>query len=391
LNERGEYLKAATLPPGIIRDSVLKNLKRRSESTQTLSTGVRAKMDFSVAQIEKEETIQRDQPQSSQMEAKSEEIRGRLMKLCTAWAAIGAEKQIIMDIMPLWASKHSKQILQTVSHPTQPRGNLHQYYLLLQEEIFQNIVIQVNPLFVKQFFPTFCIPKRDGSFRKIQDARKLNKQTKKIHFKMISPFDVQHALLKNFYLTSIDIKSAFNHITVHPSLQPYLGFQVEDRSYVYIEMPFELRLAPIIFTKTLHIALAAIKKDLYSTILLYSVDILIINEHPESSTQESQLIMNKVLIFGWIINEKKSELQPINEIRYLGWIWNMEEMIVKMPLDRQIKLILLNTSPYPTDQESTICLNQNVIQTNREITISQIPIPTGIFSSNQIESFERQS
>ncbi|KAA6380287.1 MAG: hypothetical protein EZS28_024185, partial [Streblomastix strix] len=38
LNERGKYLKAATPPPGVIRDSVLKNFKRRSESAQNLFT-----------------------------------------------------------------------------------------------------------------------------------------------------------------------------------------------------------------------------------------------------------------------------------------------------------------------------------------------------------------
>ncbi|KAA6355027.1 MAG: hypothetical protein EZS28_049446 [Streblomastix strix] len=39
LNEKGKHLKAATPPPGVIRESVLKNLKKRSESTQSLFAG----------------------------------------------------------------------------------------------------------------------------------------------------------------------------------------------------------------------------------------------------------------------------------------------------------------------------------------------------------------
>ncbi|KAA6360231.1 MAG: hypothetical protein EZS28_044242, partial [Streblomastix strix] len=39
LNERGKYLKAAPPPLGVIRDSVLKNLKRRSEFARTLFRG----------------------------------------------------------------------------------------------------------------------------------------------------------------------------------------------------------------------------------------------------------------------------------------------------------------------------------------------------------------
>ncbi|KAA6370635.1 MAG: hypothetical protein EZS28_033837, partial [Streblomastix strix] len=182
------------------------------------------------------------------------------MRFPEVWTAIGAEKQVIMGIMPLLMIKNSTQILKNKSHLSQPRRIMLQYNFLLQEEIRQKTFIQVNPLYVKLFSPTFYIPKRDGSYRKIFDASAINQQKKKIHFKMISPFDAQQVLLKNSYLTSIDIKSAFNYITIHPSLELYLGFEVEDHSFVYICMPYGLRFASIVFTKTLQMALAAIKK-----------------------------------------------------------------------------------------------------------------------------------
>ncbi|KAA6366105.1 MAG: hypothetical protein EZS28_038367 [Streblomastix strix] len=81
---------------------------------------------------------------------------------------------------------------------------------------------------------------------------------------MISPFDVQQALPKNSCLGSIDTKCAFNHITIYSSLQPYLRFELKDRSYIDIGMPFGLRLAPIILTKNFQMALAAIKEGTLS-------------------------------------------------------------------------------------------------------------------------------
>ncbi|KAA6400282.1 MAG: putative Transposon Ty3-G Gag-Pol polyprotein [Streblomastix strix] len=319
-----------------------------------------AKLDSPVSRQETQSQQElRVEPQNSQMEEKSEEIRGRLVRFREVRTTIGAEGQVMMGIMPFWTNENSKQILKNMSHPTQPRGNLLQYHLLLQEEICQKIVIQVNPLYIKLFSPTFCIPKRDGSYRQILNARATNEQTKKIHFKMISPFDVQQALLKDSYLTSIDIKSAFNHITVHPSLKPYLGFQVEDRSFVYIDMPFGLRLAPIVFTKTFQMAQAAIKKGLSSTILQYSDDILIINQNPLESSKETQLVKNQLQKFGWIIDNKKSEMEQMKEIRYLGLIWNMEEMIVKMPQDRQINLLYqLNLLNHQTQQRLEVQTRQ---------------------------------
>ncbi|KAA6401600.1 MAG: hypothetical protein EZS28_002875 [Streblomastix strix] len=70
--------------------------------------------------------------------------------------------------------------------------------------------------------PAFCIHKRDISYRKIHIARVTSKQTKKIHSKMISPFDVQDTLLQISSQTSIDIKFTFIYITVYPPFQPYL-------------------------------------------------------------------------------------------------------------------------------------------------------------------------
>ncbi|KAA6360404.1 MAG: hypothetical protein EZS28_044068, partial [Streblomastix strix] len=39
LNERGKFLKATTPPPGVIRQSVMKELNKRNSSAQALFTG----------------------------------------------------------------------------------------------------------------------------------------------------------------------------------------------------------------------------------------------------------------------------------------------------------------------------------------------------------------
>ncbi|KAA6400287.1 MAG: hypothetical protein EZS28_004185 [Streblomastix strix] len=232
LNENGKYLKATTPPPGDIRESVLKKLEKEERiNVKPFCWEQGAQLDSPIA---RQETLSqqelRTEPQNSQMEEKSEEIGGRLMRFREVWRAIGAERQVMMGMLLLWTVENIKQILKNISHPAHSRGIRHQFHLFLKQ----------TP---------------DGSYRKILDARAFNEQTKKIHFNMISPFDVQHALLKNSYLTPIDIKSAFSHIYIHPSLKPYLIFQVEDRSYIYIGMSFGLNLAPILLTKTLSMAL----------------------------------------------------------------------------------------------------------------------------------------
>ncbi|KAA6381202.1 MAG: hypothetical protein EZS28_023272 [Streblomastix strix] len=74
-----------------------------------------AKQDNSVAETEKDETIQRDLPKSSKMEAKSDEIGGRLMRFFAEWAAVRAEIQVMLGIMPLQTRGNSKQILKNLN------------------------------------------------------------------------------------------------------------------------------------------------------------------------------------------------------------------------------------------------------------------------------------
>ncbi|KAA6384649.1 MAG: hypothetical protein EZS28_019823, partial [Streblomastix strix] len=83
LNEKGKQLKAATPYSGIIRDSVLKNLKRGANQCKAFLRGVgaEAQLDSPIAMQETQSQQElRVEPQNSQMEEKSEEIGGRLMR-----------------------------------------------------------------------------------------------------------------------------------------------------------------------------------------------------------------------------------------------------------------------------------------------------------------------
>ncbi|KAA6366446.1 MAG: hypothetical protein EZS28_038027 [Streblomastix strix] len=102
LNERGKFLTATTLPPGVIRQ------------------GWGEKLDPSVAQQKERKEQKRGKPQNGQIQEISEEIGGRLMKFRVTWTAIGAERQVLMGIMPVWKDEGSKLRLQQLSKPTQP-------------------------------------------------------------------------------------------------------------------------------------------------------------------------------------------------------------------------------------------------------------------------------
>ncbi|KAA6401045.1 MAG: hypothetical protein EZS28_003424 [Streblomastix strix] len=93
--------------------------------------------------------------------------------------------------------------------------------------------------------------KPNGSWRKILDASQLNKEIEKLHFKMHRLEDVQYLANQMDYATSLDLKSAFHHITVSPDSIPYLAFNFNINNYAYKTMPFGTKHGPIFFAEAI--------------------------------------------------------------------------------------------------------------------------------------------
>ncbi|KAA6360085.1 MAG: hypothetical protein EZS28_044387, partial [Streblomastix strix] len=104
---------------------------------------------------------------------------------------------------------------------------------MLKEELEEGIVVLIQENQVKWWNHTFLIKKLNGTWRKILDASKLNKEIEKLHFKMHGLEDAQYLANQMDYATSLDFKSAFHHITVSPNshtVQKYYIFAFSTRT-----------------------------------------------------------------------------------------------------------------------------------------------------------------
>ncbi|KAA6382762.1 MAG: hypothetical protein EZS28_021710 [Streblomastix strix] len=63
--------------------------------------------------------------------------------------------------------------------------------------------------------------------------------------------NLQELLTPTSWTTSIDITQAFHHVKVIGELSAYLAFSFNNQTYSYVDMPFEVSLAPRAFYKTL--------------------------------------------------------------------------------------------------------------------------------------------
>ncbi|KAA6327678.1 MAG: putative Transposon Ty3-G Gag-Pol polyprotein, partial [Streblomastix strix] len=200
-------------------------------------------------------------------------------------------------------------------------------------------VVPIQENQVKWWNHTFLIKKPNGTWRKILDASKLNKEIEKLHFKMHGLEEVQYLANQMDYATSLDLKSTFHHITVSPNSIPYLAFNFNNNNNAYKAMPFGTKHSPIFFAEAIESILRQIRIHSEIKILNHCDDILLIHQDKQILKTQTMEIMRTLEQFEWTISIDKCETEPKQVITFLGWIWNLKEMNIKMSEERKSKMI----------------------------------------------------
>ncbi|KAA6372610.1 MAG: hypothetical protein EZS28_031865 [Streblomastix strix] len=112
---------------------------------------------------------------------------------------------------------------------------------MLKEELEEGIVIPIQQDQVKWWNHKLLIKKPNGTWRKILDLSKLNKEVEKLHFKMHGLKEVQYVANYTDYPISLDLKSASHNITqcifglniVQSSLQKQLIQSFDKQQYIH--------------------------------------------------------------------------------------------------------------------------------------------------------------
>jgi hypothetical protein len=247
--------------------------------------------------------------------------------------------------MPQWLNERKgKESLARERRPFPYNGSqqmLLDYHKLLNEELREGIIVQVPHQFVKWWSPTFLVPKKNGEYRKVLNCRRLNAEMKDLHFKMEDVRTVKDVILPGDYAVSIDIKSAYSHVSVHPSLRPYLGFSFEGKSYVYNAMPFGYKDAPRVFTRIMRGVIWNVRKFWNVRCVQYLDDLLFLDQNPANLERIVGEIIPWLDNLGWTVSEKKSDLIPKQVFTYLGWHWDTQLMCVALSEEKKDNVLFL--------------------------------------------------
>ena len=196
--------------------------------------------------------------------------------------------------------------------------------------------------------PVFCVPKGDpgsGKMRKIFDLRRLNEHVRPERFKLETLQRSRHLIHRGDYCVGLDLTAAFWSVSVSDETSRYLAFRHRDVLYEYKRLPFGARFSPVIFD-LLTLPLRRRWRRRGWRVCMYVDDISIFARTAAAAATIRDAIIEDLQNAGFTVNFEKSQLEPTQTLRALGWIIDTKEHRFVALEDRQqrITTMLMETA-----------------------------------------------
>lgn len=267
---------------------------------------------------------------------------GRIHLFWQAWMQMRPSKfvqQVIQNGLRLFIDK-SKILHKMRSNAANLSQQMKDYaWKEVQQELQWKCIKQVTPQQAKLILPIFYVPKPDGSFRRVFDARALNNAIQCPSFKMDHPLRIARFVRIGMKAAKTDIFKGYYHVKVADQDSPYLCFKLEDLIFQYKVLPFGVNIAPRVFTKLMKPCITLMRKEGHLA-FSYIDDFLML----PFGTSMQQVLRNLEILqsVGWIGSPEKTIWQPVDEIEYVGWMWNFVLGLIFLPKNKKILYVNLS-------------------------------------------------
>ena len=179
----------------------------------------------------------------------------------------------------------------------------------------------------------FLVPKPNNEWRPILDLSTLNTFLNTESFKMETPETIRTSLQLGEWVTSIDFKDTYFHMTIHSQSRKYMRFHIQGQSYQFKSLPFGLSTAPMEFTVVVkEVKLMALQRGI--RIHQYLDDWLVRATSHQTCLQHTQTFVALCRELGWLVNKEKSELDPKQVFNFVGDQFDLREGKVRPTPER---------------------------------------------------------
>jgi hypothetical protein len=188
------------------------------------------------------------------------------------------------------------------------------------------------------------------------DLKNLNSHINAPHFRMSTMAVVLNTLRPGDWAFKLDLQDAYLHVLIHPQSQRYLQFAFQGQAYQFRALPFGLNMAQMVFTKLVHTLAAHL--HIHRVSLLPYLDDWIIH-HPDHQVllNHRTLVMRTLEVAGFLINLPKSELDPTQDLQFLGIRFQLDRGLASIPPERITSTVqLAHQYSLPTDHPLSVRL-----------------------------------
>ncbi|KAA6353941.1 MAG: hypothetical protein EZS28_050532, partial [Streblomastix strix] len=134
-------------------------------------------------------------------------------------------------------------------------------------------------------------------WRKILDAKALNKQIADFHFKMYDSNEVKQTIRLGDQGTSLDFSSALLHLIVQTESQPCLAFEFWNNHCIYSAMPFGIEHSPIYFATPMESIILHIRIKTEIKIISIVDIIILLHQNKEYLKNMTQRVIDTLNFF----------------------------------------------------------------------------------------------
>ena len=184
----------------------------------------------------------------------------------------------------------------------------------------------------------FLRDKKSGGKRMILNLKKLNEQLPGKSFKMEHIGDAQRLITQDSWMITLDISNAYFHLGFKVKYQKYLQCEWQGQFYRFTTLANGIKFGPLVFTKVCKPVLGHCRSRGIK-ILMYIDDIFVVADSKHQCELHRNYVITLLQTCGFLINWKKSELIPSQDVRLLGFRLNSIRMDMYLPSDRKQAVI----------------------------------------------------
>lgn len=214
----------------------------------------------------------------------------------------------------------------------------------VQEYMAEGAVEKIDVTKVKTLNPLTMVVKPDPTKPSglkerlcIDVSRKLNPRIPLRGFEMVTIRPHFKAFRKGIWMAKIDLKNGYFHIKVAPHQQGHLAFRVDNEYYCFTRQPFGINMLPFVFQLLMNESLRPLVERQSIIAESYLDDIWIQEDTPSELRRTIKTVTDHLRRLGFLINEKKSVLEPTQVMEYLGVTFDSKLGCIRIPTEKREK------------------------------------------------------